>query len=140
MTTSNTRYWMWTEALQLLERAEGVQRQFFQLAPPAGRPQWEPPVDVLETPQALWVIVALPGVAAGRIELAIDERGLIVAGIRTLPTELQAAYVRRLEIPSGRFQRRIGLPPGRFELIGHSVADGCLTVGLRKLGAAWSQP
>ncbi len=141
MTIRNTRYWMWSEACQLLDRAERMQRQFFELEPQrSGRPRWEPPVDVFETVQALYVIVALPGVAPDRIELAVDRVGLLIIGERRLPAELRSASIRRMEIPSGRFERRIELPAGRFELVERELADGCLRVTLRKLGSSWSQP
>jgi HSP20 family molecular chaperone IbpA len=138
MTIRNSHYWMWTEACQLLDRAERMQRQFFELAPrPAGRPRWEPPVDVFETAQALYVTVALPGVAPHQVELVVDSTGLIVIGERNLPASLRSASIRRMEIPAGRFERRIELPAGRFELVERELVDGCLSVTLRKLGGAW---
>ena len=63
MAPNDTRAWMWAEACELLDRAERLNRQFFQ---PLSTRQavWEPPVDLFETDRALWVVVALPGVAA----------------------------------------------------------------------------
>ena len=135
MTTRDDFSRMWADACALLDRAERLQRQFFQPLPGARRqPVWEPPVDVFESPQALWLIAALPGVAAAQVELVIDGGTLVIAGERTLPEQAHRAEIRRLEIPAGRFERRIALPAGRFELVERSLVDGCLRVGLRKLG------
>ena len=51
-----------------------------------------------------------------------------------LPHEPGAASQRRLEVPHGCFERRVGLPAGRYELGRRELADGCLTLTLRKLG------
>jgi HSP20 family protein len=127
----NDAQWMWAEACEMLDRAERLQRQFFHPARLPSRAAWEPPVDVFETDSALWVIVALPGVAPDDVELIIDGSTLIVAGVRALPRELRGAAVHRLELPAGRFERRIALH-GRFELIERKLENGCLTLGLRK--------
>ncbi|WP_428313267.1 Hsp20/alpha crystallin family protein [Hydrocarboniphaga sp.] len=123
--------WMWAETREMLDRADRLQRQFFHPARSSARPGWEPPVDVFETGDALWVIVALPGVAPDDVELIIDGNTLIVSGTRSLPRELRGAAIHRLELPAGRFERRIALQ-GRFELLERRLENGCLTLGLHK--------
>lgn len=127
--------WMWAEACELLERAERIQRQFFQLGiPTANRPTWEPPADIYETESALVILVALPGVSPARIQVSIEEGGvLVVSGERQLPPEARTADIYRLEIPHGRFARRIELPPGRFIVEQQEVANGCVVLRLRKM-------
>ncbi len=138
MATRDDWDWMWADACALLDRAEGLQRQFFQPRPGRRQPAWEPPVDVFESCQTLWLVVALPGVTAERLDLLIDGSTLIVTGERTLPALARQAEIRRLEIPAGRFERRIVLPAGHFELCERSLADGCLSIGLRKLPGSQS--
>ena len=121
---------MWAEACELLERADRLQRQFFG---PTRSAVWEPPVDVFETAQALWIIAALPGVRATQLDVAIVDGGVVIAGERSLPVQSRA-IIHRLELPHGRFERRIALPAGRYELEQRDLADGCLILGLRKLG------
>ena len=125
---------MWASAVELLERAERMHRQFFQPRPSDARqPRWEPPVDILETESELWILVALPGVGADRLEVVVDSGTVVVAGDRPMPGRAHAGSIRRLEIPYGHFERRIDLPPGRFEVGRRELVDGCLVLGLRKL-------
>ena len=44
-----------------------------------------------------------------------------------------ACLIRRLEMPHGCFERRIPLAAGRYELTRRELAQGCLTLTLRKL-------
>ena len=105
--------WMWSEACDMLARAERMHREFFRPAHGA-RMAWEPPVDVLETEREVLVFLALPGVEPERVEAAIDGDDLVVAGSRVLPAALRTAVIHRLELPQGRFERRVGLPAGRY--------------------------
>jgi HSP20 family protein len=125
--------WMWAEALRLLDRADGLHRQYCGLAAPQGEVHWEPPVDVLESPAEIQVTIALPGVSGDRIELQLEDPGITVRAYRPAPLRSRDSVVRRLEIPYGRFARHIRLPDGRFELLGHSLVDGCLHLRLRRI-------
>lgn len=129
--SSDPRDWMWAEALEMIERAERLQRQFFR--PCAARsPTWEPPVDLYETDDAYWIIVALPGVAAEEVEVVIEGGVLAISGRRPLPLAARAGDIHRMEIPHGRFQRRIEMPPGRLSLGRRELVDGCLVLTLHK--------
>ena len=125
---------MWADACELLEQAERLQRQFFRPAGGALRPAWEPPVDVFETEDDLWISVALPGVVPEDVAIVVQDRTLVVTGERRLPAECRAGMIHRVEIPHGRFERRIVLPAGRLELRRHDLSNGSLTLTLRKLG------
>ena len=125
--------WMWAEACELLDRAERLQRQFFRPASAATHATWEPPVDIFETPAALWIVVALPGVGADQVEVRLEGATIVVVGERRLPVQGRAAVLYRLEIPHGRFERRIELPPGRFQVGRRELVDGCLVLSLEKL-------
>jgi HSP20 family protein len=127
------RDWMWSEACEMLARAERLHREFFR---PGGSgacaPAWEPPVDMLETDRAVLVLVALPGVDSDRVEAAIDGNDLVFSGTRVLPPEMQSAIIHRLELPQGRFERRVQLPAGRYSAVRRSTADGYLLITLKK--------
>jgi len=129
-------HWMWSEACEMLARAERLHREFFRPASsPARLPTWEPPVDVLETERAVLVLVALPGVNPERVEASIDGSDLVFSGIRLFPPEMRTAVIHRLELPQGRFERRVRLPAGRYSAVQRSAADGCLVITLQKSGA-----
>jgi len=124
---------MWARAVSMLEQAERLQRQFFQLGKGRARgPTWEPPVDIFETDRALTILIALPGVSADELLIVLDGGELYVRGERSIPVAA-GAMIRRLEIPYGRFERRIDLPPGHFEIIARALVNGCLHMTLRKL-------
>ena len=127
---------MWSEALSMLERAERLQRRFFQHAPAA----WEPPVDIAESEEHLRVQVALPGVPADAITVSADPGGLTIGAARAFPCTSETLTIHRIEIPYGRFERQIALPLGDpyapLELVEKTLADGVLTLVFRKKESA----
>lgn len=133
MSSRDLEAWMWGEAVHVLDRADRLQRAFFRLDV-VERPQWEPPVDVFETPDAIWVTVALPGVSAEHVVIHVRDDMLIVAGQRSLPAQARSGVLHRLEIPHGKFERRLRLPLQRLRLARRELLDGCLYLQLRKTG------
>lgn len=118
----------------MLARAERLHRQFFHVREVQARhPVWEPPVDVLEAHRHIVVIVALPGVAPETVGVTVDNGALVIVGDRTLPDELAAAWVHRMELPQGRFERRVPLPRGRYHDVRCTSANGCVYITLTKL-------
>ncbi|MFO1154026.1 MAG: Hsp20/alpha crystallin family protein [Rhodospirillales bacterium] len=118
----------------MLDRADRLHRQFFQLGREAHRgASWEPPVDIYETAGELAVMVALPGVEPGHISVRIEGDTLLVSGSRTLPSFADPIRIHRLEIPQGRFERQIRLQSGRLELTHRENRDGCLLLIFHKL-------
>lgn len=131
----NFPYWMWSEACEMLARAERLHHQFFQLQSPAlQQPSWRPPVDVLETDEEVLVFIALPGVDPDMVQAAVDNDELVIAGTRVLPAAFRTAQIHRLELPQGRFERRIRLPAGSYRAVRWSASQGCLLIRLEKIG------
>lgn len=125
---------MWSDAVEMLARAERLHREMFRPAPNRARSRcWEPPVDMIETDKELLVLAALPGVDPDGITVGIEDGVLVIAGERVLPPQLRTATIHRLELPQGRFERQLALPPGRYEPTAPSMVNGCLVVVLRKL-------
>jgi HSP20 family protein len=136
MARDAARDWMWSEALEMLSRAERLHRDLFKPAGTRSRqPAWEPPVDVLETEFEVLALIALPGVDPEKVEAVIEDGELVIAGTRIYPPALRTANIHRLELPQGRFYRRLRLPAGRYSSVRRAVADGCLVVTLQKAGA-----
>ena len=130
MDPADRRSWMFADAVDMLMRAERMQRQMFQPQPAGG---WEPPVDVIETDHEVIILAALPGVDPAQISAAIDEGALVITGHRALPTEYHTAKIHRLELPQGRFERRVQLPPARYTgAVRQGMINGCLAISLVK--------
>jgi HSP20 family molecular chaperone IbpA len=127
---------MWAEAVDMLDRAERMHRQFFQptARSPGRRPLWEPPIDVFETDRELLILVALPGVAPENMQVGFDGAVLSVVGERPLPSSASAA-IRRVEIPHGRFERHVELPAHALDLVRQESANGCLVLVFAKRAA-----
>ena len=126
---------MWSQACDLIDQAERLQRQFFQLAvSERALAVWQPPADVFEDELEVVIVVAMPGVPAERVQVASEPAALVVRGVRPLPLANSRHRVRQLEIPYGAFERRIVLPPGVLELDSSELSQGCLVVRLRKTG------
>jgi HSP20 family molecular chaperone IbpA len=129
------RDWMWSEACEMLARAERMHRELFRPSTPqAHLPAWEPPVDILETELEVLVLVALPGVDLDDAQALIEDGDLVIAGTRVVPEQLRTATIHRLELPQGRFYRRLRLPAGRYAGVHRAAAAGCLIVTLQKAG------
>src|SRR5688572_13420877 len=128
---------MWGEALSMLDRAQRLQRQFFTHAAIA----WEPPVDIVESGEAIVVHIALPGVGADAITVGLDATGITISALRALPCPAdEPSQIHRLEIPYGRFERHIGLALGDpyipLELTAKQLKDGILTLTFRRKAGA----
>jgi HSP20 family protein len=123
--------WLFADAVDLLTRAERLQRHFFAfLSTP--EPVWEPPVDVLDIDQGVLIEVALPGVEQPDIEVVVQPTGLRVRAERRSAAAEPGARIRCLELPFGRFERHVPLPPGQYDLIQNTLVNGCLRLILRK--------
>jgi HSP20 family protein len=128
--------WMWNEALALLAQADRLHRQFYHLDSGPARdttPAWEAPADVIETPEAVLVQVALPGVSADAVSVRLEPGAVVINAVRPsvlrkVADRTRATRIHRLEIPYGRFQRRIALPALALTLAEQHLADGCLTL------------
>jgi HSP20 family molecular chaperone IbpA len=99
---------IWSRANDLLHRAERIQRNFIQIAAATqyrssqGRaPSWEPPVNVIETDESLWVISAIPGVSSDQVKVRIEANELVITGHRPLPKCCDDGDLKIWEIPLG---------------------------------------
>jgi HSP20 family protein len=141
MSANDWDFIIWQRANDLLQQAERIRRNFLQIADGAryrashGRTtRWEPPVNVVETDESLWVISAVPGVAVDRVDVRLEGRELVIAGERPLPRCCDDGELKIWEIPLGRFERRLRLVGGEKPLsVGEiSFQDGLFIIEIRK--------
>ena len=132
---------IWSRANELIHRAERIQRNFIQIAASAqyrssqGRaPSWEPPVNVIETDESLWVISAIPGVSSDQVQVRIEANELVITGHRPLPKCCNDGDLKIWEIPLGHFERRLRVIAGDTPLLLGEVTlkEGLLIIQLRK--------
>jgi HSP20 family protein len=141
MSANDWDFIIWQRANDLLQQAERIRRNFLQVAEGAryrtfyGRtPSWQPPVNVVETDESIWVISAVPGVAVDRVDVRLEGRELVIAGERPLPRCCTDGELKIWEIPLGRFERRLRLVGGEKPLsVGEiSFQDGLFIIEIRK--------
>ena len=129
MARDQARDWMWSEALQMLAQAERLHRQVFRPVPSAHGVSWEPPVDVLETKDAVLILAALPGVDPDQVQAVIEDGTLLISGERSLPDEVKTAVMLRR--PGGRLaggnREEVGILAGQ-DLVDHRL-DGPPRIG-----------
>jgi HSP20 family protein len=141
MSSQDWELLIWQRANALLRQAERIQRNFVQIAVSTqyrasqGRSSsWEPPINVIENGDLLWVIVAVPGVRQDRIEVRLRENYLTISGERPLPDCCAEGELKVWEIPLGRFERHLGPFNEEYSLTADriSLKDGLLVIELRK--------
>ena len=123
---------MWAEACALIQRADGIRNEFFQpISSDEGRPQWEPPIDIVMNGDTFYVVVALPGVDPDGIKVTIDRQTLRVSGVRPIFPGARSGSIKRLEIPYGQFDRRIQFSVRRLQVVERKFENGCLMINLK---------
>ncbi|RUM36070.1 MAG: Hsp20/alpha crystallin family protein [Desulfobulbus sp.] len=94
---------------------------------------WQPPVDIYEAENALYVYVELAGVDKESMAVIADERQIRIKGVRHLPPQESIACVHQLEIELGAFDREITLPATvAVDQVSSVYTDGILVVTLPK--------
>ena len=94
---------------------------------------WQPPVDIYEAEDALYIYVDLAGVDKQSLSVVADERQIRIKGVRNLPPQQSIACVHQLEIELGAFDRAIPLPATvAVDRVSSVYTDGILVITLPK--------
>ncbi|WP_028583315.1 Hsp20/alpha crystallin family protein [Desulfogranum mediterraneum] len=94
---------------------------------------WQPPVDIYEAENELYVYVDLAGVDPSQLQVTVDEQHLQISGKRQLPAQQSIACIHQLEIELGEFQRVVVLPSMvNVEAVDSTYTNGILVVTLPK--------
>ena len=70
---------------------------------------WQPPVDIYESEQEVYVYVDIAGIDPDKLEVIVEEQQLSLKGRRELPKQNIIACIHQLEIELGEFERTIAL-------------------------------
>ena len=100
---------------------------------PAG--EWQPPVDIVETPDSVLVVIEVPGLAADDLKVEVRGMQVMLSGTKSTPLpEGERVKFQRVERGHGRFRREIQLFwPVNSHLGTASLADGVLTLTFPKI-------
>ena len=79
---------------------------------PSEHSDWQPRVDMCETPEAFIVEVELPGVQREDVHIEMKDDTLYITGERRTTSERQERNYYRMERRYGRFERQLRLPGG----------------------------
>jgi HSP20 family protein len=115
---------LFQEALQLGEDS-----------PPLG--EWQPSIDVVETPDAVMILAELPGFTADDLRIEVRSTQVVIAGTKsTLPgmQGVQKIKFHCMERGHGRFSREIHLFQAVNTHQGNArLVDGLLTIEFPKI-------
>jgi HSP20 family molecular chaperone IbpA len=99
----------------------------------AARRNW-PPVDIIETPENLYVYIEIPGITSENVEVEFYNNVILVSGTKARPRSDNISNSTMKEIKYGDFSRRILIPlcVTRKESVNISFQRGVMTVDIDK--------
>lgn len=97
--------------------------------------EWQPAIDVIETPQSIVILVELPGFSAAELKVEVRGTLVVLAGTKAMALpETAPARFHRMERSHGRFLREIQLArPVNTHQGTALLADGLLTMEFPKI-------
>ncbi len=111
------------------------ERAMDQLGIKGGERDWCPPIDVVETGDAVHVDVELPGIDPDSVEVTLAGHMLTITA--PISSAKQEGQVRRRERPRGRFKRSIPLPVSvNPEEVNAESRHGLLSIRIAKTETA----
>jgi HSP20 family molecular chaperone IbpA len=97
--------------------------------------EWQPSVDVVETPGSIFILAELPGLAAADLRIEVRGTQVVLSGTKTTPLPgVQRIKFQCMERGHGRFSREIQLFQAVNSHLGTArLADGLLTLEFPKI-------
>ena len=87
---------MWAQACALLDKAERLQRQFFEPSKEGARTRVGNRQSIFSTTRELFIIAAMPGVPPEAVRIDMQGDVLVIVGHRPLPSKDRHANIVRL--------------------------------------------
>jgi HSP20 family molecular chaperone IbpA len=97
--------------------------------------EWQPSIDIVETPAAVLILAEVPGFQAAELRIEVRATRILIAGTKsTNPPEIGRFKYLCFERGHGRFSREIHLfSPVNTHLGKARLADGLLTLEFPKI-------
>ena len=112
---------------KMLEKEPGLRDILSPVLPNGRASRFRPDLDVVETTDGWTIMLDVPGVPKGELDVRIEGAKLVVAGSR--PAGHPSGKVKRAERSTGAFERDFLMPVGADPRgIQAKLADGVLTV------------
>jgi HSP20 family protein len=128
------------ESLFVISRFQAELDRLFQEALQIGENdlplgEWQPAIDVIETPAAVLILAELPGFAAADLRIEVRGTRIVISGTKsTALPDAQRIKFHCLERGHGRFSREIHVfSPVNTHNGTARLADGLLTLELPKI-------
>jgi HSP20 family protein len=128
------------ESLFLISRFQAELDRLFQEAMQIGDNdlplgEWQPAIDIVETPQAVLILAELPGFAAADLRVEVRGTKIMISGTKsTALPDAQRLKFHCLERGHGRFSREIHVfSPVNTHNGAARLADGLLTLEFPKI-------
>lgn len=122
---------------QIESKFEKTIQDLFRLITPAfvlSERNWEPQMDIYETPDEIIILVEIAGVDKENFELEINSKAMKINGRRNAIPRSENSTYRLAEIRYGKFERILFFPaPIDMDKVKASYLDGLLHVRLPKL-------
>jgi HSP20 family protein len=90
---------------------------------------WQPAIDIVETPDAILLLAEVPGLAAADLEVEVKGMRVTLSGTKPTPCVAKSPRFLRVERGSGRFFREVQLFwPVNTHAGSARLAEGLLTI------------
>jgi HSP20 family protein len=129
------------ESLFVISRFQAELDRLFQEALQIGEGdlplgEWQPSIDVVETPASIQILAEMPGFAAGDLKVEVRGTRILISGVKsaTSPHGTQRVKFHCLERGHGRFSREIHvLSPVNTHKGTARLSEGLLTLDFPKI-------
>lgn len=94
---------------------------------------WHPPVDLIESPENIRVLVNVPGADPSRIDVSLAGNMLTISGEVPPPVQADHDILHVQQRPAGRFERSVPMPvPVNPDEVRAEARHGVLTILIAK--------
>jgi HSP20 family protein len=129
----------WSPAREIASLQQGINRLFEDVfSQPGGYDDdaliaWRPPVDIVDTPEAILIFAEIPGVDKDEVTIEVKDNVLTLRGERVVDQSIGNGSYYRSERVFGKFGRSFALPTMvRTDGIKASFKNGILKITIPK--------